>query len=145
MTIKESIISIDGIDKTGKDSVRKLMIQMSGGKVLVKVRTFMSQIVYSRIYDRRIDEDFFINKMLEYQKIGEKFFMLTCNNEVLRERFILSAEKDLKQEDIETHQKIFNDVSQYMQGKGIHIITLDTSYDSVLETATHIFNSIENG
>lgn len=136
--VKECIISIDGVDKTGKDSVRREIIRLSRGKILVKVRTFISQIAYSRIYNRMIDEEFFIQKMFEYQKIGEKYFMLTTDYEILRDRFIQHRESDLSVTSIKEHSRIFDEVVQVLEGRGIHILHVDTSYDSVLETAHSI-------
>ena len=42
------IIHIDGPDKTGKDSIRRDVVKKSKGTSLVYVRSFLSQIVYSR-------------------------------------------------------------------------------------------------
>ena len=55
-----AIIHLDGVDKTGKDSIKTEIVILSNGRILVVARSFLSQIVYYRIYNRFIDESFFI-------------------------------------------------------------------------------------
>ena len=64
-----AIVHLDGVDKTGKDSIKTEIVKQSNGRVLVVARSFLSQIAYNRIYNRFIDESFFIQKM----KLGIKF------------------------------------------------------------------------
>ena len=52
--MKAEIIHIDGPDKTGKDSIRREVVKSGKGSYLVYVRSFLSQIVYGRIYNRNI-------------------------------------------------------------------------------------------
>ena len=54
--MKEHIVILDGVDKTGKDTIKDCLVRLSNGKILVIVRSFISQIVYSRIYKRNINE-----------------------------------------------------------------------------------------
>ena len=128
MDIKERIVSIDGMDKTGKDTIKRLLIKKSDGKILVWVRSFISQIVYSRIYDRQIDENYFKTMMTHLDSLGcIKFFMLIAKLETITQRFITHDEDDLNISDIAEHQSVFADVVQELRKEGVDIEIINTT------------------
>lgn len=138
MTMEEKIIHFDGADKTGKDTIRDLIVKHSQGKYLIYVRSYISQLVYSRLYERYIDEYFFWKRMKEDYDKGDRFFYFTCDLEKVRQRFIDHNEQDLSIDDYEKHQKIFQDVVLEAKHHGIHIDWISTSTLSVEETAEQI-------
>lgn len=123
------IIHIDGADKTGKDTIRNILVKKSEGKYLVYVRSFISQIVYSRIYDRKINELFFWHKFRSANRVNdEKFFLLTCSVEEAKKRFIEHNEKDIHIDRFEYHQEKFLEVAaEAIYKYGIVINVIDTS------------------
>jgi len=121
------IIHIDGPDKTGKDTVRDIIVKQSEGNYLVVVRSYISQIVYSRLYKRKINEVFFWNKLKDEYGAGTKFFVLLCNIQTATERFKKHNEKDLHISDFEKHQNMFKEVCDEAALKGIDITRIDTS------------------
>lgn len=122
-----TIITLDGPDKTGKDTIRDLLVKRSNGSYLVYVRSFISQIVYSRIYKKNIDEGFFWERFKHQYDLGELFFNLICNIDVVKERFIKHDEKDLLIEDYNKHLMVFLDIVEEAYAKGINIYIIDTS------------------
>ena len=123
------IIHIDGIDRSAKSTIRKLLIKATFGRVLVLVRTFMSQIVYSRIYNRNIDERWFKDQMIHAYKRGEKFFLFTASNEIIKQRCLDTKETDIKPEDIVHHKEQFNKLVDELEGL-VDVEIIDTSVDS---------------
>ena len=95
MVLKAEIIHIDGPDKTGKDSIRREIVKSGKGNYLVYVRSFLSQIAYSRLYNRNINEGFFFECWSHAVNIlDNKFFFIDCTYELAKERFIKHNEKD---------------------------------------------------
>ena len=139
--LKHGIIHLDGVDKTGKDSVRREIIKLSNGKILVVVRSYISQIVYSRIYNRNINEKYFVNKM----KKDNSFFvyLITDINEI-KKRFVKHNEKHLKLNDIEKHVLIFNNVVEELKNRGILIVNIDTTNLKSNLTAKKVLNAYNN-
>ena len=138
------IIHIDGVDKTGKDTVRDTLVKKSNGNYLIYVRSFISQIAYSRLYDRKIDENFFFNRMKSDFLKGAKFFVLTCNINEATKRFKKHNEKDIQISDFETHLKMFYEVISDAKKLGIEITIIDTSKISIDNTVENIEKEIFN-
>lgn len=121
------IIHIDGPDKTGKDTVRDMLVKSAKGNYLVYVRSYISQIVYSRLYSRKINEQFFWNALVTDYSNGAKFFILTCSEEKAAERFIKHDEKDIKITEFIKHQKAFLKFAEEAGELGVIINIIDTS------------------
>lgn len=134
MFTKECIIHIEGADKTGKDTVRNEIVKQSQGKVLVIVRSYVSQIVYSRIYKREINENFFFNKMLIDYNNGHNFIFLSAEQKDAEKRFLEHQETDLKIEDFTMHQKIFKSVISDSARFGIYFKCINTSENNLEQT-----------
>lgn len=136
--IKPAIIHLDGIDKSGKDTVRKQLVNDSKGNYLVYVRSFLSQIAYSRIYNRNIDEEYFFEKIRKEYEIGAKFFLLFCSEDVFRKRYIQHNETDLDIDDFKKHSRVFIDVCAEISEKcGITIMPISTE-ESLEKVITNI-------
>ena len=73
------IIHIDGPDKTGKDSIRRQVVKNAKGTTLVYIRSFLSQIVYSRLYNRKINEDWFLQNGSWHIILVKNFTLLTVH------------------------------------------------------------------
>ena len=142
--MNEHIIILDGVDKTGKDTIKDCLVKQSGGKILVVVRSFISQIVYSRLYKRNINESFFIKKMRDLYYDGNyTFFYLTASKNELIKRFEKHNEQDLDIKYIDKHIKTFNDVLNEMKNSGMRIKYIDTTSRTPDDTAEDIIGSIK--
>jgi lantibiotic modifying enzyme len=138
MTIKECCIHLDGSDKSGKSSIRRKIIQISNGKILVFVRTYISQILYSRIYKRSINERFFVEEMKRAQELGHKFFLITASTKSIEERFIKHNESDMNITDIDLHKAEINNIVLELESENIIITKIDTTAKSIDESAIEI-------
>jgi thymidylate kinase len=133
------IIHIDGPDKTGKDSIRREIVKLGKGNHLVYVRSFLSQIVYGRLYNRNINEDFFFECWSHAANIlDNKFFFIDCSYELVKERFIKHDEDDLDIKDWKKHRSVFYDVIQEAETVGIKINRIDTTTDTISQSANKI-------
>ena len=104
------IIHIDGPDKTGKDSIRRQVVKNGKGNTLVYIRSFLSQIVYSRLYNRNINEKVFFMSWAEAIVRGEEFYFIDCSYELVKERFVKHDEKDLDIKDWKEYRRVFYEV-----------------------------------
>lgn len=135
----QRIICLDGVDKTGKDTIRRELVKSSNGNYLIIVRSFISQIVYSRIYNRNIDEDWFFAKMKEFQECGMEFIVLTATEEELKKRFEINNELDLDKKDILYHDSVFKGViNKAMYVYNINIKFIDTTNKTINQTVIEI-------
>lgn len=71
--IKIFNIEIDGIDKTGKDSIKPYIFYLEPGKFLTRSRGLISQVAFAKLYNREFDWD-----ALEYTK-NTLFVLLTVD------------------------------------------------------------------
>jgi thymidylate kinase len=140
-----AVVSIDGVDKTGKDTVRDLLVKKTEGKVLVYVRSFISQIAYGRLYSRNIDERFFMNEMLADDRRGRKFVVLTASKDMIARRCALTYETDLTTDDIQRHIDCFKSVVSESIRAGVDVITIDTSHSSALDTVDELIKRLNLG
>ncbi|MBL7085697.1 MAG: hypothetical protein ISS28_01160 [Candidatus Cloacimonetes bacterium] len=144
MEFKEIIIHIDGMDKTGKDSIRRELIRKSGGKYLVIVRSYISQLVYARLYNRKINESFFFQQMMTDYLNNIKFIILYTNKDKLTKRFITNDEQDLLIEDIDKHKIMFDVIVKEAEHKtGIKFIKINNTNEEINVTVNKIIEVIK--
>ena len=136
------IIHIDGPDKTGKDSIRIDVVKKSKGTSLVYVRSFLSQIVYSRLYKRNIEEKWFFDEWKKAFTRGEKFYFIDCNFENIKNRFLQHNETDLDIKDWVEHRKVFYDVLQEADRQGIQVQKIDTTTDTIKQSSQKLYETL---
>ena len=132
------IIHVDGPDKTGKDSIRREVVSNSEGTALVYVRSFLSQIVYSRLYNRDIDEAWFFAHWKLAYNLGEEFYFIDCSYEMVKDRFMIHNEQDLDIEDWKKHRDVFLEVICEAERLDIKINRIDTTTDTIKQSAKKI-------
>lgn len=57
MKLKYYTLVVDGIDKSGKDTLAKYLIQLSKYNCIVNARGILTQVAYSKLYSRDVDYD----------------------------------------------------------------------------------------
>ena len=133
------IIHIDGPDKTGKDSIRRQVVKNAKGNTLVYIRSFLSQIVYSRLYNRDINEKQFFSFWSQASNRGEEFYFVDCSYELVKERFVKHSETDLDIKDWKNHRRVFYEVLETADKVyGIKVNRVDTTSDTICESADKI-------
>lgn len=140
---KPIFVHIDGPDKTGKDSVRVRIVQLSEGSIMTVVRSYISQIAYLIIYDR--SEEYvnqFFDMWFQAYLTGEEFVFIDCDYESVKQRFIDHDEQDLAIEDWKSQREVFLQVIERGEKMGIKIKKYDTTIDTVEESAIKIIKDI---
>ena len=146
MNCCEAVIFLDGVDRTGKSTLRQNLVKFSNGKYYVADRSPISQIAYSRIYNRNIDEEFFFDWMFNIKMSSPKviFVYLYAPIKVLEQRFIATDEKDLKMGDYKKHIAIFNKVVEEAKNRNINILKFDSSKYVEIILAQKVAEKIED-
>ena len=140
---KPIFIHIDGPDKTGKDSVRVRVVQLSEGSIMTVVRSYISQISYLIIYDRSEEHvDKFFDMWHKAYLAGERFVFIDCNYETVKERFIAHNEQDLAIEDWKSQREVFLKVIERGEKMGIKVKKYDTTVDTIEQSAIKIIKDI---
>lgn len=138
------IVTLEGVDKCGKDSVKDEIVRLSDGNVLVMCRTFISQIVYGRIYARDINENYFFEQARKFYDIGVKFIYLEASVDALSHRFEVHNEDDVPIDKIQMHIDMFQQVMFEMRNKeDITIYQYPTDCYTPAETAQMIIGGID--
>ena len=130
-----SRIEIEGVDKTGKDTVLKYIEQMTNYKYVLHARGFVSQIVYSKIYNRNYDytkvANDNTNTLVEY---------LTSNKADLEIRHKISKEPKI---DINRDIEVFDNVIANLSNSGFKILVFNTSYITPYKIALAVLDFLE--
>lgn len=126
-------IFVDGIDKTGKDTVCVYLDRLSGRSVIAKPRGILSQIAYSELFKRGYEydlsfQDNVVNVLLEVDK------------EDWEVRCALSNEKKI---DYDSHSHCFKKSFKYLQQKSNSItLCYNTSHMTPYEIAKDILEKV---
>lgn len=149
INVRPFVLTIDGADKTGKDSVRDHLIKKTNGNLLIIVRSFISQIVYSKIYNRVIDSVFFISALANSISANQHFVLLICSDEEeIKKRFVENDEKDIYVKDFFNQQEQFiNFVNRFNENikrkNEKDILIIDTHNKSIDEVCEQILSYYE--
>ena len=131
MKLKYYNIEIDGIDKTGKDTLCQYLYRMSNKQYSIKVRGIISLIAYSKLFHRNVEYDLSsINKNTIY-------VVLTANEEDWKIRCKITNEQSI---DFTKHVNAFNDALVQLSDKGFNVLVFDTSTMTPYQIAKEIIS-----
>lgn len=128
-------IDIEGVDKTGKDTICQYVNILSNYKYIINTRGILSQIVYNELYNRNAD----YNKCM-FDNDHTLIVYLTANLEDLETRFKLTGETRLP---LQEHIDVFNKARNMLRDNGIKVIQYDTSEDTPFTIAKDIIDFME--
>ena len=128
-------IDIEGVDKTGKDTICQYVNILSNYKYIINTRGILSQIVYDELYNRDNDYDRCI-----YDNDHTLIVYLTGKVEDLDVRFKLTKEPRIP---IQTHLDVFNKVRNRLRDSGIKVLEYDTSEYTPYTIAKDIIDFME--
>lgn len=126
--MKYDTIVLEGIDKTGKDTILRYICELSNYKYLVQSRGILSQIAYSQLYTRDYEyqvKDRYNNVLFVYLTVDREDWNIRCN---------MTNEPVISYDD---NTKVFNDVV-YKYRDYINIIKFDTSKKTPYQIAKKI-------
>ena len=149
--IKYYQICIDGIDKSGKDTLLSLLDILGEHKYVVEMikkvfmqycedvkvptnsRGLLSNIAYSNIYNRDYEYD-----LSKYGRVLTIYLTVEHNDWVARCK--ATKEKDMTENDYYLHTKAFDDAVKLMRENGLEVMEYNTSYTTPYEIAIDILN-----
>ncbi len=127
-------IVLDGIDKTGKDTIRQYIFYLQNAKYICNTRGYMAMKVYSKLYNRDYEYD------IENQKYILNV-LLTADKEDWEIRCKITNEPKI---DYEQHSKEFYSVYEELTNAGYHTLIFNTSRLTPCEIAKKILEYINN-
>lgn len=131
MNLKYYDIDIEGIDKTGKDTIALYIAQLSNYKYLAKSRGIATMIVYSNLYNR--DYNYVFNNK------NKVIVFLTCNYKDWKIRCKLLNEPDI---DFYKHNKEFKKVINELSKTNI-IFKYNTSETTQYNIAMDVIKKLD--
>lgn len=131
--MKYYTIYLDGIDKTGKDSILPYIGPLCKYKYICNVRGIMTQIAYSDLYQRKFDYDL-------YQQKECLNVLLTVNKDDWLVRCAVTREPKISYEE---HRNAFEAAYKKLQDAGCPVLTLNTSFLSPYAAAKLIVDYID--
>ena len=128
-------IEIEGVDKTGKDTICQYINILSNYKYIISTRGILSQLVYNDLYNRNYDYDRHI-----YDSDHTLIVYLTAKVEDLETRFAITKEPRIP---IQTHLDTFNKYRNVLTDKHIKILEYDTSEYTPYTIAKDVIDFME--
>jgi hypothetical protein len=130
MKLKIDTIVLEGIDKTGKDTIQQYIYRFYKGRYAVYNRGNISNAAYDKIFNRNeyIDRDLPTNFL---------YVLLTVEPHDLKIRFEMTNEPKL--DNLDLHDKVFRDVF-YKMTENHHRLEFDTTNTTAYNIAKEIIN-----
>lgn len=125
-------IFIDGIDKAGKDLISYYVIHLSNFKYIVNGRGILSQLAYSKLYNRNDTYDLTQQENIVnvYLEVNKDDWLLRCKK---TNEPAIDYEKN-----VEAFQYAIN-----ILNKASNIICFNTSQETPYTIAKHIVNYVD--
>lgn len=141
-TIKIFNVEIEGIDKCGKDTICDYLKQIDVSEYVFKSRGLISQIAYSKLYNRDItfyvDEGYISNTLFVLLDVDEEDWKIRCK---------LTNEPNMGHS-FSKSSKIFNDVFSDLKKKypqyNSHFIKINSSMFTPYSISNQIRQELNN-
>lgn len=131
-------VEIEGLDRTGKDTLVGYVDYMSGRMIPVSSRGLMSTIAYAEVFNRFMSTEF-TNQLLEANKETLVVY-LTCDRKDLELRHKISHHEPI---DFDKHEKAFNYAKRIILGSDILLYEFDTTKQTPYQIAEMICTIIK--
>lgn len=134
------ILTIDGIDRTGKDTLHKYIERLSNFRYVINTRGILTQIAYNLKFDRGYTYD-----LDEYK--NDVIIYLTAEPDDLEVRFKMTGEPKLNanktlKEGIEEDIDLFNGIIYSLKEKGYTVLEYNTSFTTPYRIALDIIDEL---
>lgn len=133
--MKRQFIEIDGVDRTGKDTLHKYIEQLSNYKYIITTRGILTQLAYTEKFNRGYEYD------LECYKKNFVIVLLSAEPEDLAIRCKMTNEPDYT---IESDLKLFQEKSEMLEKEyGAIVLRYNTSDTTPYNIAKDIVARLE--
>lgn len=128
-------IVFEGMDRSGKDSLRKYFWAKSKYKNYgAETRGLLSQMAYNKLYSRGIQFD------LTKQKDDAYYIYLTVDKDDWINRCKMTDEPEIN---YDLNRKAFDDTVQLMKNNGYTILEYNTTHMTIHDIAEDIFSKLQ--
>lgn len=124
-------VVLDGIDKTGKDTIAKMLWQMDR-RLNILIRGWPSCMAYSKKYNR--------NVVYPLPDKDAVYVHLTVNKEDWKLRCIMTNEPEI---DYDYESGLFSETFKILDNNNYHILTFDTSEITPYNICVSIVNYLK--
>ena len=131
-------VEIEGLDRSGKDTLVGYIDYMSGRMIPVSSRGLMSTIAYADVYNRFMSTES-INKLLDANKETLVVY-LTADRKDLELRHKISHHEPI---DFDTHEKAFQYAKELILSKDILFYEFNTTEQTPYQIAEMVCTIIE--
>lgn len=131
------LIFVEGIDKTGKDTIVRYINELTNYKYCVLTRGPLSTTAYAKKFNRTDYDESYIKDIAKHSLV----VLLSANKKDLDVRFKLTNEPEInKDEDM----LLFNNTAQYLMRKyGLKTIAVNTTLCTPFQVATYLKTYLE--
>lgn len=126
--MKYYTIFIDGIDKSGKDTIAKYVIELSKFRYIINGRGIISQIAYNNVYNRQYDYD--LSQQSQFINI-----CLFVDFDDWRIRCKMTNEPSIN---YEVNTRAFIEAVNMLKTNNLNVLTFNTSKMTAYEIALQI-------
>ena len=128
------ILTIEGVDKTGKNTLHKYIEQLANHKYVITDRGILTQLVYAQKFNRKhtYNLDWYINNVIIY---------LTAENEDLKVRCSITDEKPF---DMKGDKSLFELWKLHLQLRGFIVYEYNTSKMTPYEIAIDVIEKVSS-
>ncbi len=129
--MRNYLIEVEGIDKSGKNSLIPYVNQLSNYKYVIHDRGLLSMMVYSEKYHRNYEYEIDYKPIIIYLTVDEDDWNIRCK--------LANEPKTNYHEDVELFEKYKNLLKQ----EGLTILEYNTSKMTMFQIAQDVINKLE--
>lgn len=126
-------IEVEGVDRTGKDTLVGYLDYLSGRTMPVGSRGILSTMAYADLYSREIPD---LDGMIDGNRTT-LVVLLSANEEDLELRLKMSHHPNI---DIGLEQEIFARQADILENEGIPVLRYNTSYNTPYAIAKEVIS-----
>lgn len=126
-------ICIDGIDKTGKDTLLGFIDRLSNHKYIINVRGMLSQMAYAELYNRDFNYDLSTQEHILN-------VLLTADKEDWEVRCKLTKEPKI---DYESNVEVFEKAYKKLIDVGLPVVKYNTTENTPYQIAKNIIDTMD--
>ena len=146
------MVIIEGVDRTGKDTLQQSLNKATDYKNMVMIRGPIGFLAYNKLYNKAVDANEYLTIERQLKQVNHLVVYLTADTDELLQRFIDTNEEPLREEKdntnvsrrqtIETHKKIHEIYYDYSSLNKMTIDTTNLTTEEVAELVVKRINEI---
>ena len=150
MDIKIFNVDFDGIDKCGKETIRRTIISYYPNKYIYNDRGILSQIAFAKMFKRdfvyKYTKEYFDNSLIVYLTVDKDDWEVRCD--ITRENIINENRRDVEGKiTYEESVKAFDEAWQVLLDDpkidNMHLLKINTSKKTPIQIAKEVVERLD--